>query len=270
MSKISLLTMAHANPIALKRTLDSFKGVVDEVIFGDLPVFQSDRELIKTYVEEYKMTIVPMPFNYIFHNGFGPTLNVLAHHAKNDWCLYMNCSEIVDGEHRIPEVMDYFEKYDFNCYPFNHATDPHSWIRCYRKSELHWSGPIHEELSGIRRPAGHYLFQMADTEKDMDDLWKAKIANDIKEIVYFQQYTRMVEDPSIMGATNFGWLEWARTQYESMKERLNKKGNRYAAFQLGNLSLYMREAEQSQEFKEEKFESSTTIEYQGDPKFLGK
>lgn len=270
MQKISLLTMAHGNPEALRRTLDSFIGVVDEVIFGDLIIFPEDRQIIRDYANKYKMTMVVFPFNYIFKNGFSAVLNVLAHHAKNNWCCYMNCSEIIDGEHRILEIMDYFQKYDFNCYPFNHATDPHSWIRTYKKADLYWSGLIHEELSGVRKPASHYLFQMADTEKDLVDPFKTKVLNDVKEIVYFQQYCRLVEQPEALGATNTGWLHWAQTQYESMKERLDKKGNRYSAFRLSNLDLYMREARSSEEFKQEKFESSTTIEFTGDPKFLGK
>lgn len=268
MQKISLLTMSAGNPEALRRTLDSFIGVVDEVIFGDLIIFPEDRQIIRDYANKYKMTMVVFPFNYIFKNGFSAVLNVLAHHAKNNWCCYMNCSEIIDGEHRILEIMDYFEKYDFNCYPFNHATDPHSWIRTYKKADLYWSGLIHEELSGVRRPASHYLFQMADTPKDMGNLFKAKVYDFVKECVYFNNYRRIVDHPETLGATSPGWVEFARANYQSFVDRMDNKGDFCKAFETSNFEMLNDYIKNEDNFKNEKMESSLLIEYQNDKKFL--
>jgi len=45
--RISLITMGQANPMALKRTLESFKGIVGEVVYGDVLIFDEDREVVK-------------------------------------------------------------------------------------------------------------------------------------------------------------------------------------------------------------------------------
>src|SRR6186713_1662679 len=104
--KISLITMGQANPKALRRTLESFKGIVDEVVFGDVLVFQEDRELIETYRVLYNLRIIPLPFNFIFHVGFSSTLNFLISNAKNDLCLYSNLSEIIDEDYGINEIVN--------------------------------------------------------------------------------------------------------------------------------------------------------------------
>jgi len=41
---ISLITMGAGNVKVLKKTLESFKEVFDEVIYGDLLIYQEDRE----------------------------------------------------------------------------------------------------------------------------------------------------------------------------------------------------------------------------------
>lgn len=266
-SKITLITMGQANPVALKRTIESFKGIVDEIIFGDLLIFESDRELIETYCFYSNFHIVRLPFNYIFENGFAATLNKLAEHATNDWVLYMNVSEVIDGEHPIKEQMSK----DYNCYSFDHAVDPHRWFRLYNRKELQWEGVIHEEVRPLvnreGRPCPFYVFRMKDTEKDSADPFKEKVANDVKELCYFKNYTRLVLEPSA-GATHSNWVKWATDSYESLKERLLKKGKRYEAFMTGNLEMYLEDINTNPEFAEERFKSSDLINFQGDRKLL--
>jgi len=74
---ITLVTMAQGNPLVLKETFKSFWGIVDEIIFGDLTLFSDDKELIKSYQNEFNLKIVEYPFNYIFKNGFSSILNSL-------------------------------------------------------------------------------------------------------------------------------------------------------------------------------------------------
>ena len=81
---ITLVTMSQGNPIVLKETFDSFWGVVDEIIWGDLCIFEDDRKLIESYQSLYNLKIVKYPFNYIFKNGFSSILNSLISHSKND------------------------------------------------------------------------------------------------------------------------------------------------------------------------------------------
>ena len=111
---------------------------------------------------------------------------------------------------------------------------------------------------------------MADLEKDLQDPLKAKILNDIKELCYFRQYNSIVDRPDLLGETDPGWVKFATDDYDSMKQRLLKKGKRFQAFIDGDLNAYMEDVLTNPEFEEERFESSSKIEFQGDPKFLGK
>lgn len=226
---ITLITMSQGNPLALKRTLDSFKGLCNEVIFGDLLLLETDRVIIETY----GVKMIPLPFNFIFKNGFAATLNELAKHATNDWCLYMNVGEVIES------TVLTMEDTTANCYCFDHATETHKWYRLYNRKELQWAGIIHEELEGGKRAAAEPLFRMADTDKDEVN---ATLYNDVKELVYFKQYLRLVDEPGIIGITNQGWVNYAKESYQHIKDRLEAKGRRLEAFETGDLHLYLNEA----------------------------
>lgn len=255
--KITLITMGQGNPVALKRTLDSFKNVVDEIIFGDVLIFESDREIINSYLKEYNMKIVRLPFNFIFLNGFGPTLNALAEFATNDWVLYMNVSEVLDGEHPVKEQMSK----EYNCYSFDHATETHRWFRLYNRKELKWGGLIHEEVIGDLRLCPFNLFRMKDTTKDEENTFMAKVSNDVKEIVYWQQYMRLVDNPELRANTHQGWIDHATQDYDHFKERMRKKGKRYEAFEKGDLAMYLDDIHTNPEFEKERFKSTDLINF---------
>jgi SAM-dependent methyltransferase len=262
--KITLITMGQANPIALKRTMDSFREIVDEIIFGDLLIFEDDREKIVRYMDEYPLEIVRLPFNHIFEHGFSATLNELALHATNDWVLYMNVSEVMDGAHPIKEQMSNL----YNCYSFDHAVEEHRWFRLYNRKELRWGGLIHEELTGELRPCPFNIFRMADTEKDLDDPLKAKVANDVKELCYWAQFQKLVEHPDLRANTHPGWIQHAEEAYQSHMDRMAAKGKRLQAFQEGNLTMYLEDIYTNPDFEKERFESNTILNFQGDRKLL--
>lgn len=258
--KITLITMGQGNPIALKRTLDSFKDVVTEIVFGDLLIFEKDRELIKSYQSEYNLKIIPLPFNFIFLNGFAHTLNTLSEYSTNDLVMYMNVSEEIDGEH---DILSHITS-QYNCYSFNHKTDPHIWFRMYNRKELKWDGIIHETVSiGAATACPDIVFTMKDGDKDMDDEFYAKVMNTVKELVYWNQYIKLVEHPEVIGATNYGWVQYAKDSYESLKERMAKKGKQYEAFVEGNFNKFIEEISTSNEFKNENQESSLLVNLQG-------
>lgn len=259
---ISLITPTQGNPLALKRTVDSVKYICDEIVVGDVILFEDDRKLI----ESYGVRLIDLPFNFIALNGFSSMLNWLADHSKNDVVLYLNVGEIIEkGENILSNITD-----EYNAWYIDHATERHRWWRCYNKHEMRWGGLIHEEIMGEWRPFHKPIFTFADTEKDMVDSFKSKIMNDIKESTYWTLLCRIVDDPSELGATNEGWLNFAKSQYDSMLERLKKKGRRYEAFIDGDLNTYLNEAINSEEFAEERFTSNTAIEFQGSPMYLGK
>lgn len=263
--KITLVTMGQANPIALKRTLDSFKDVVDEIIFGDLLVFDQDREKISYYTKEYNFRMVKLPFNYIFQHGFAHTLNQLAEHAHNDWILYMNVSEVIDGQYSIKEEIQFPIKVQmsnqYNCYSFDHAVETHRWFRLYNRKEVKWGGLIHEEVIGDLRACPFNIFRMADTPKDDADPFKEKVSNDVKEITYWQQYMRLVDHPELRANTHQGWIDHATQDYDYFKERMLKKGQRYEAFVEGDLQKYLNDIYNNPEFAEERFKSTDLINF---------
>jgi hypothetical protein len=228
--------MTQGNPIALRRTLESMKGYVNEVILGDVILFQADRDLIRTYEQEFNMRIIELPFNYIFKHGFSSILNHLSDLAHNDLCIYMNCGEIIDpvATHKVQLDIP-----GYNCGFFDHVEEKHKWIRYYNRTALRWSGLIHEEVKGPRKCAPELLFTMADTPKDDTSLFKSNICNDVKEICYFQQYIRLVEEPDTRGITNVGWIKWAKENHKHFQAMLQAKGVRYEAFIEGNLEKYI-------------------------------
>lgn len=267
MSKITLITPTHANPIALKRTLDSVKDICNEIVVGELCVFPPDKEIIESYCHEYNLKVGHLRFNYLYRHGFSEVLNTLSAYASNDVVLYLNVGEVIDksdGE-ILSKITD-----EYNSWYIDHPSERHRWFRCYNRKELKWSGRIHEELVGEFRPYYKPLFTFADTDKDLNDPLKAWVANDIKEMVYWRQLMKIVDAPEELGATSPGWLQFAKDQYESMKERMTLKGSRVTAFDTGNLNMYFQNLFENKDILNIPFESTDNIEYQGSPKFLGK
>lgn len=241
---ITLISMTQGNPVALARTVNNitakFKGLVDEVIIGDLIIFDEDRDAISEYLYNSKASpecltkLHRMDFNAIYHRGFADVLNELADLAKNDLVLYMNVSEIVDGEINFNALnMD-----GYNCYMFDHSTEQHKWIRLYDHKKLRWSGPIHEEVTGEMRVCPELAFRMADTEKDSGNEFKTWVNNTTKELVYFNQYLTIVDRPDLRGSTNIGWVKYAQDSYQYIKDRMLIKGDCYETFKNGDLEGY--------------------------------
>lgn len=236
---LTLITPTQGNPIALKRTIDSLIGVVDEVIVGSVCIFPEDEEMIKSYNGDISVQLVKLPFNYIFRNGFSDTLNRLASHAKNDWVVYLNVGEVV--EKGKDEILNKING-NYNCYYLDHATEKHHWFRVYNRRQIEWSGIIHEELSGDNnRPnTEEPLFTFADTDKDIQDAKYAKVMTDCKELVYFNLYVKLIDQPHLVYKTNEGWLRFSADGYHSFIQRMHEKGDMYEAFVTGDYELLTR------------------------------
>lgn len=267
MSK-TLITMTQGNPIALKRTVESLSQICDEFIIGDLCIFTEDRLKIFELELQYNVKIVPLPFNYIYKNGFSDTLNRLAGWAKNDVVLYMNVGEVIDKIH--PEFEQISDKH--NAWYINHSQELHRWFRMYNRKQMKWDGLIHEEIIGEWRPYHKPVLMFADTPKDENDLFKAKVYDSVKELVYFNQLCKIVDDNSLLGATSSGWLEFAASQYAHNKERMNRAGKRLEAMETGNFEMFYNDIMTGEDFKNERFETNHIIEFQGpgNNKYLGK
>lgn len=245
---ITLITMGQGNPIALGRTLQSFKFLCNEVIYGDMLIFREDLDLVQRYQDEHNMRIVTYPPSFIYHNGFSAILNDMASRATNDYVLYMNTSEIMNPCSDPQVVKDTFiaQHASFNCFAFTHLLDAHRWIRFYNRHELQWGGIIHEEVHPFdkRRCAPGSIFVMADTPKDDDAMktLRGKVCNDIKEMVYFNQLIRLAEG-YCDGITNAGWIVFAKDCYAHKKALMDARRNRLEAFANNDLKTYLALAE---------------------------
>ncbi len=268
---ITLVTMAQGNPKALKETFDSFWGVVDEIIFGDVCLFEDDSRLIESYKNYYNLKIVKYPFNYIFKNGFSAILNNMISHSTNDWNVYMNCSEIIEkGRDKIVETVQ--ANSECNTFYFDHSSDGHHWFRLNRKSELHWEGNIHEQSGPEEnfRPYHRPIFTMADLPKDNDNPIKSRTYDFGKEVTYFNNYRKLIDNPEQQGYTDNGWLKFAADNYQSFIDRMENKGEFYRGFVEDNIELVYKYINDSPDFYNERLQSSTLIEYQNHNMFLGK
>lgn len=266
---ISLICMSQGNPKVLKETFKSLWGVVDEIIFGDLLLFEDDRKIIENYTKEFNLKIIPYQFTYIFENGFSAILNSLISQASNEYCIYMNCSEVIEyGKENILHIIE--SNPECNTFYFDHGTDPHRWFRLAKKSELRWGGVIHESLgpSESFRPYHKPLFRMADLPKDNNDLLKSRCYDFCKEVVYFTNYKRIIDNPELLGNTDPGWISFAQANYESFIERLERKGDFYTAFINADLKMLFKYVYENKEFEKERLESSVFLEYQNDKKYL--
>jgi 2-polyprenyl-3-methyl-5-hydroxy-6-metoxy-1,4-benzoquinol methylase len=259
--KLTLITLAHGNPIALKRTLENTKGIVDEVILGDVSIHWKDRELFRSYQYEYNLKIAELPFNYLYKNGFSAMLNELAECSLNDFCLYLNVGELIaEGKETLKEKL----ALRYNSYYQIHPVETHHWIRTWNKKEMQWSGRLHEECCvGQRKLYPKPLFTFVDSEKDMADPFYAACMNRIKEMVYFKNLVEMVDNPAEKGGTHEGWVQYAKDSYDSLKERLHKSEDLYQAFETGDYNLLMTDLLKNTPCE---FESSTLINFQGNRK----
>lgn len=262
---ITGLTMGAGNVLVLKKTLESLSTICDEIIYGDLLLWERDRELVESYKKEFNIKIIKYPFNYIFKNGFSAILNNLAGNAKNALTLYLNTSEIIEEDYGTLDIVK--NNPDCNAFYFIHKTDPHRWHRLGDRRELKWSGLIHEQLQGEYRPYHKPIFMMADLPKDNDNPFLSSALDILKEIVYFKQYINIVENPDLLGETDPGWLAFAKADYESFKARLESTGELYKHVENNRAYSFIRAVHYA---NCRNFSSSQAIEYQNDPKFLNK
>lgn len=262
--------MSQGNSVALKRTFDSLKGIVDEIVYGDVIMLDEDRNIIYEYQKEYNLKIIPFKFDFIYKNGFSEILNKLSSHATNDLVLYLNCSEVVQKPERILRLIN--EKFtEYNTFAMRHDLEGHVWKRLYNRHEMEWKGVIHEELRAkegfVEKLCPYFLFTFEDTEKDIDP-FKGKVANDIKELTYNRQYIRLIEEPEVRTIENDWWINFAKENYDSMKQRQFEKRVRLEAFEEGDLKKYLNDIYTNPVFEKERFESNTLIEFQGSKKSL--
>lgn len=232
---ISLCLLAHGNPIELINTIDSWYGV-DEVIIGDLFILNEDRDYFHAnYKNRVHTLVVPLPFNYIFKNGFSNTMNFVTNHSRNDWVIWTGIADRLASDIIPPSG-------NFNCLGFTGLHNGHLYSNFYNKKEMHFDGLIHEEvipLPGFEKRLDYNPhFSIQEVAKDADER-KAAIYNDVKQIVYCEQYRRIVKHPELKGITADYWVNIAKKEYNDILITLTRKAGRYNAFRTGDINEYL-------------------------------
>jgi len=263
---ITGLTMGAGNVRVLYKTLESLSTVCDEIIYGDMLLFEDDREILESYKRFFNLKIIKYDFNFIFKNGFSAILNSLADHAKNNITLYLNTSEIIEEDYGIIDAV--VNNPECNSFYFVHKIDPHRWYRMGDRRDLKWSGILHEQLSGEYKPYRKPVFCMADLPKDSDNPFKSNVFDCLKECIYFEQYVRIVDAPSLLGETDHGWLDFAKKDYDSFKRRLEDRKEMYGSLKKGDWEGFKKSCWDLK--ANMSFNSSQAIEYQNNEKYLGK
>lgn len=258
--------MGAGNIRVLYKTLESLSTVCDEIVYGDMLLFEDDREILESYKRIFNLKVIRYDFNFIFKNGFSAILNSLAEHAKNNLTLYLNTSEIIEEDYGITDVI--VNNPDCNAFYFVHKIDPHRWYRLGDKRDLKWSGILHEQLSGEYKPYWKPIFCMADLPKDTGNVFKSNVFDCLKECVYFEQYVKIFEHPELIGETDPGWFNFARDGYDSFKSRLQERGEMYESLKSGDFEAFKKSCWNLK--TNISFKSSLAIEFQNDPKFLNK
>lgn len=263
---VSLITMGSGNVKVLRKTIESVSGICDEIIYGDLLLWEEDREIVRGYTKEFNLKIIPFNFNHLYHYGFSELLNTLSLYATNEYVMYLNTSEVVDKDYGILDAIK--NNPECNAFYFTHPEENHRWFRTYKKSELEWSGILHEQLKGEYKPYHKPIFQMRDLPKDMYNINKAKILDSLKEIVYFKQYMNIADYPELLGETDQGWVKFAKGNYNSFKERLDQRKDQIKGVYCGSVIEFLTAA--NRDIENNTFKSSIAIEYQNDNLYLGK
>ncbi len=211
---ITLIVPTYGGNIAnLRRTIESCRGVVDDVVIISTCLYREDIEGLR----EVANSVVDLPWNYVYLHGFGAMMNQGSEAAKNDWLVLLGVAETIHAGHEAIQPRLAGERVNsvFEC---NHANDPHHWIRVWnRQSRSHWSGLIHESIMGGANEG--LLFEMRDTEKiPTDDAIMNGTLRFVKTTLYNCMYRRLMNNTNLIGGTNIGWLDFVEGARGSIED----------------------------------------------------
>lgn len=199
------------NPANIQRTIDSCKGVADDVVIISTCPYPQDEEYLRSLG-----TVVSLPWNYTYLNGFVNMMNCGTDAAKNDWLLLFGVGETLFKPHQPIHLALKNAPRDtvFRC---DHVNDPHRWGRVWnRRGGTRWGGLIHEAIG--RGQEGCILFEMRDTPKESAGTEKDAVFRHIKTTLYNAMYRRLLLHPEELSFTDPGWLNFVRGAESSITE----------------------------------------------------
>lgn len=234
--KLSLIIPSFGtHPDNLRRTIESCKGLCDETVVISTSFFIEDKSMFAEMVDK----VVQLEWNHVFKHGFGDMMNQATAHAKNDWLLLFGVSETFaeTGCDLLKLLSVSASNSMFRC---NHDNDINTWKRIWnRNGDTRWSGLIHEEIVG-GRDCG-VIFRMQDTPKTpKEDKTQQEALRWLKAVMYHIQYWRLLNDSSLLGGTDPGWLAFVNGSRESIIEFRESHHDLISPCLSGDLSAFLR------------------------------
>lgn len=213
----TIIPWAGGSSEPLKRTIDSVRGISDEVVVVHQKMFDDDTEIAQSLADK----VCVLDWNAVFQDGgFAVLPNAGAAAAKGPWMLFLGVGETVAQQY-VPmrkTLESANPKTIFRC---DHVGDIHTWGRLYRPdSGTHFGGPIHESCgNGVGGPV---IFRMQDFEKERHpDIFRNECIKWWKTTSYNVNYAVLIDSPEKLSFTDPGWLSFVKGARESIEEFLD-------------------------------------------------
>lgn len=207
---LTLVIPSYAGGENIERTIRSVP-MADDLVIISTALFAEDEDHFHSLTSK----VVTLPWNYVFHHGFGAQSNQGTAIAKNDWLLLFGVGETLAeyGSILIP-LQQAAAHVVFKCW---HHNDVHHWRRVWnRTGGTQWHGVIHEDIVG--GSDGGLLFRMQDTEKTpFADVYKQETLRFMKLLSYHYLYHEVLIHPERLGRSNgwHGFIQSARQSFEA-------------------------------------------------------
>lgn len=205
------------NPTNLHKTIDSVKGICDDVIIVHQLMFDDDA--IDPLLLEFGDAMVETTdWNHVIIHGYGSLPNMGM--SISPWRLLLGVGETIAEQHKDirQALLDSDPKKIYKC---NHNNDVHKWNRIWNPSSgNHYAGLIHEDVRG---DDGGLLFRMQDTDKlPLPSHYKNDVLKWFKACSYNILYKRLLDHPDELSHTDPGWLKFVAGASESINDFCQK------------------------------------------------
>lgn len=235
MSKLSLIVPTHGGNIAnIWRTISSVRSFVDDVVVVSTCIFWKDQLDLK----EVANTIVELPWNTVFKEGFAFPHNAGIPSCKNRWIILLGCAETIAEQYQSIEAVTSEAPPD-QFFLLDHHNDSNRWGRIWcRDSNVKWGGLIHEALGGGRQMG--VIARMQDTDKTpMDNRNQQEILRWFKVVSYNVNYHRLLHDSGLLGFSDRGWLAFVNGAKESIEAFWNEHQDLIQPCLHGDLTAFL-------------------------------
>ncbi len=237
---LTLIIPAFSYGPPLERTWETFKPLCDELVIISTAFWEEDREKMRALTDK----VIQLDWNATMVQGFGWMMNQGTAHAKNDGMMLFGVGETLEYSNvcDLPSVLEqHWRTNPKIIFRVDHRDDPNRWTRLWnRRGKTQWSGIIHEAISG--GPHGDVVLRMLDTPKPpRDDIYEQETLRYLKTCLYNWQYRRLLDDNSLLGATDPGWLRDLRATEVHLNTVLSELEPLVTHLRTGDLPAFLDE-----------------------------